>query len=221
MKYHYPLNVKGQISSDYHTRNPEYQKKTGIRHHGIDIVPKTATEAKKGIVVATVAGKIVSTKVDRYGGWYVGLEGDDKRFHYFWHVKKFLVKEGQRVVAGQPIAVPGKTGWVSTVRAWLLHYEFRKSGAYGSDMDPLKVLAGAAVTGITTGAGTAKKKRKYITVERGDGMSQLAKRAGFKDYARSYRWTRVAKLNGYKNWQGMQSALETGKIPVGRKVIYY
>lgn len=52
---------------------------------------------------------------------------------------------------------------------------------------------------------------KVITVRAGEGLSAIAKRAGFKDYASESRWAAIAKLNGSSNWRVFNARLYPGQ----------
>ena len=59
----------------------------------------------------------------------------------------------------------------------------------------------------------AKKKTspRTITVQKGDGLSNIAKRAGYKDFGSASRWLAIAKLNGSSNWQTFNKNLKPGQ----------
>lgn len=53
-----------------------------------------------------------------------------------------------------------------------------------------------------------KKQPVYLRVRSGEGLSGLAKRAGYKDYSKPARWTAIAKLNGSGDWRRYNSKLQ-------------
>lgn len=60
-------------------------------------------------------------------------------------------------------------------------------------------------------------KPRIIKVRRNEGLSHVARRAGFKDWARKSRWQTISKLNGRKNWSNFNKSLKPGqKVRVRR-----
>lgn len=57
----------------------------------------------------------------------------------------------------------------------------------------------------------ATPKTQTLTVRKNEGISHLARRAGYQDYAQSKRWAAIAKLNGSNNWSGFNKALKVGQ----------
>ncbi len=92
-------------------------------HRGIDLV------GTEDVVVAVAGGvvkrsHIVLDYTNRTWEWgnYVSILGDDGHTVYYCHLAKRLVKEGQRVIAGEPIGIQGDTGYSFGVH---LHLEVR------------------------------------------------------------------------------------------------
>lgn len=50
--------------------------------------------------------------------------------------------------------------------------------------------------------------RKYVTVQRGWGLSNIARAGGYKDFASTKRWAEIARLNGSYNWQVFNNGLK-------------
>jgi murein DD-endopeptidase MepM/ murein hydrolase activator NlpD len=116
----------------------------GIRFHsGIDI------PAAAGTPVAAAKGGRVAYADFLPGGWglLVSIDHGSGVRTLYAHLSRIDVKVGQRVEAGQPIAVVGATGHSTGPH---LHFEVRLRGAA---VDPLKALEVRA-TGPTTGSRT-------------------------------------------------------------------
>lgn len=116
--------------------DPSYEKKFGMPHHAIDL------PAKQGTIVAAAADGVVvnvsdqgmgfNSLVIRHAGGYSTLYG---------HVETFLVSEGQRVRAGDPVALsggtPGTPGAGLMTTGPHLHFALYKDGEAA---DPLLFL---------------------------------------------------------------------------------
>nr|WP_256260895.1 peptidoglycan DD-metalloendopeptidase family protein [Shewanella sp. NIFS-20-20] len=89
-------------------------------HNGTDFATPTGTQ-----VIAPGDG-IVSLVTDhRFAGKYIVIDhGNQYRTRYL-HLSKSLVRKGQRVTRGQPIALTGNTGRTTGPH---LHYEFHING---------------------------------------------------------------------------------------------
>lgn len=110
--YRYPF--KGYITSRYGIRN-------GRRHTGIDIALKTGDT-----IYSTFNGKVRYSKATENGyGSLVVIRHDNGLETYHAHLSKRLVEAGERVVAGQPIALGGSSGRSSGPH---LHFECRYMG---------------------------------------------------------------------------------------------
>jgi murein DD-endopeptidase MepM/ murein hydrolase activator NlpD len=97
--------AKGIISGVYGSRRV-YNGKPGRPHFGVDIAAPQGS-----IVSAPVAGKVLLTHDNMYfsGGTLIVDHGHGVT-STFIHLHKILVKEGDRVAQGQPIAEIGTTG---------------------------------------------------------------------------------------------------------------
>lgn len=116
------LPVKGVVSAEFGIRN-------GRPHKGIDI----ATEAGEPIYAA-MAGKVVFNGLQRGYGNVVILEHADFVMTVYAHNETNLVRLGEKVSKGQPIATVGQTG---TATGPHLHFEYRVNG---KAIDPRQVL---------------------------------------------------------------------------------
>ena len=104
---------------------------TGERamHEGVDIVAPTGTKIR-----AAAAGVVVSTeRHPQYGNLVEIDHGKDLTTRYA-HSSRILVKVGQLVKRGQPVAEVGTTGRSTGPH---LHFEVRRDG---KPLDPLDFL---------------------------------------------------------------------------------
>ena len=117
---------------------------SGRNHGGLDIDTKG-----NPTVHSTVGGRVKYARVVQKGaagwgntwewGYFVWIVDDSGYSHIFAHCKanSLLVREGQRVTAGQPIAVMGKTGNAAYDRqAEHVHYEVRNPKGVAIDPCP-------------------------------------------------------------------------------------
>ncbi|HKY31719.1 MAG TPA: LysM peptidoglycan-binding domain-containing M23 family metallopeptidase [Candidatus Polarisedimenticolia bacterium] len=113
----------------------------GRRHKGVDI------KSEEGSPVAAAAAGVVQRVEESFGtyGRLVTLDHGGGLVSYYGHNARNLVQPGQRVSAGDVIALVGRSGNASTPH---LHFEVRLRGV---PVDPLKALAGAGEPGRTAG----------------------------------------------------------------------
>ncbi len=104
--------VKGLITNEFDSKN---------RHYGIDIVAKT-NEAIK----ATLAGTVVYADWTLEKGYVIGIQHAGNFFSLYKHNSALLKKEGDLVKAGEPIAIIGQSGELSTGPH--LHFELWFNG---------------------------------------------------------------------------------------------
>ncbi len=98
-----------------------YRAKFGRMHKGIDFGCPVGDTIR-----STFTGRVRITKFERGGyGFYVIVRHDNGLETVYGHLSKFLVKEGQYVKAGEPIALSGNTGRSTGPH---LHYETRFMG---------------------------------------------------------------------------------------------
>jgi len=117
--------LRGRVTSNFGPRGK------GRRHEGLDI------DGEKGeLIRAAASGRIIRAEKDgRYGKMLLIDHGQGLRTRYA-HASKLLVKRGDRVKRGQPVAQVGKTGNASGTH---LHFEALKRGR---PIDPLPLLKG-------------------------------------------------------------------------------
>jgi murein DD-endopeptidase MepM/ murein hydrolase activator NlpD len=118
------LPTHGTVTSEFGMRN-------GRPHKGIDIA------ADKGDpIYAALKGKVVYSGTQRGYGNVIILEHDDYVMTVYAHNEANLVRLGETVSKGQPIASLGQTG---TATGPHLHFEYRIKG---KAINPRKVLPG-------------------------------------------------------------------------------
>lgn len=121
--------TSGFLSSTYsrHRRHPMFNE---VRpHYGIDI------SARRGNpIVATAAGRITEAGWKSGHGNYVEIDHGHNLVSTYSHCSRILVKAGQQVKRGDPIALVGSTGFSVAPH---VHYEVHEKG---SPVDPLKYI---------------------------------------------------------------------------------
>ncbi len=116
------LPVKGTVTSEFGLRN-------GKPHKGIDIAAKIGTP-----IHAALAGKVVYEGVQKGYGNVIILEHKGSIMTVYAHNESNLVRLGDTVTKGQPIATLGNTGHSTGAH---LHFEYRIKG---KAVNPRKVL---------------------------------------------------------------------------------
>lgn len=116
MSYAMPCPHYATINSKY-----GYRKTFGRMHKGIDLKAQMGDTIKSAF-----NGQVRLTKFDRSGyGFYVVVRHYNNTETLYAHLSKFLVKPGQYVKVGQPIALSGNTGRSTGPH---LHFEVRYMG---------------------------------------------------------------------------------------------
>ncbi|WP_457554215.1 peptidoglycan DD-metalloendopeptidase family protein [Desulfobacula sp.] len=120
--------VKGWITSKFGYRSSPF---TGQKefHPGIDISNKSGTK-----IFATANGKISYAGRKMYFGNFVVIDHGHGRVTRYGHLKKLLVKRGQKVKRGDVIALMGNTGKSTGPH---VHYEVRING---TPVNPLNFI---------------------------------------------------------------------------------
>jgi len=106
-------------------------------HTGIDFAVPVGTPVR-----SIGAGEVVQTG---WGGDYgniVTVRMADGHYVLFAHLSKISVSNGEKVSARELLGYSGNTGRSSGPH---LHFEVRRSAAYGSDVDPVSYLASKGV----------------------------------------------------------------------------
>lgn len=120
--------VDGYITSKFGYRTSPFTGKRTF-HSGLDISNKSGTE-----IIATADGKVSYAARKMYFGNLVIIDHGYGRVTKYGHLKKILVKPGQRVKRGEVIALLGNTGQSTGPH---VHYEVRISG---TPVNPLKYI---------------------------------------------------------------------------------
>lgn len=95
----------GKVTSNYGIRQSPFSKETE-NHYGTDIAADKGTE-----ILAVKEGKVSFVGYDSNGyGNYLKIEHTDSLQTLYGHCSEILVKEGDYVLAGQPVATVGSTG---------------------------------------------------------------------------------------------------------------
>jgi len=118
------LPIKGKIISKFGLRN-------GRPHKGIDISAPLGSPIK-----AVLDGKVVFAGIQRGYGNVIVLEHKNSVMTVYAHNESNLVRLGDKVTKGQPIATLGQSGNAFGPH---LHFEYRIKG---KAIDPLTVLKG-------------------------------------------------------------------------------
>ncbi len=119
--YRYP--IKGRITSRYGLRRK-------VNHNGIDIALKVGDT-----ICSTFDGVVRFSKATDTGyGTLIIVRHDNGLETYHGHLSKRLVEAGDRVVAGQPIALGGNSGRSTGPH---LHFECRYMG---QSFDPERII---------------------------------------------------------------------------------
>lgn len=112
--------VPGQCTSGYGPRDGEF-------HHGLDIAAPIGTP----IVAASSGHVLASGPADGYGLW-IKIEHEGRITTTYGHNNRNIVRTGQHVQAGQPIAEIGNRGQSTGPH---LHFEI---AVRGQPVDPVK-----------------------------------------------------------------------------------
>lgn len=125
-----PLGVPapGVITSKFGRRQDPINKQAGF-HDGVDIRGKYGSEIK-----ATAEGLVYEQGYDQGYGWFVIMDHDLGFRTMVGHMKKILVKKGERVQRGQVVGLLGNSGRSTGPH---VHYEIRH---FGRLVDPIKFM---------------------------------------------------------------------------------
>jgi hypothetical protein len=184
-----PLDLsKYQITARFNDYNLGLWPLTGGYHRALDIA------APKGTPIHAIkTGKVIysGTNDDGQG---VKIIHDDGKVSVYWHTDTNFVKVGDIVEEGQEIATVGNTG---QAKGYHLHFAIEDSS--GVLYDPEIYLKQSE-----------QPDNDFVTVQKGWGISYVAKAAGYEDFASESRWDYIARLNGYPSWH--QLFLHPGDI---------
>ena len=119
------------VSSPFGLRMDPMDKRRRRMHSGLDL------RAHYEPVFSMLPGTVTNASYSIKGGYYVTIDHGFFVCSYL-HLSKILVSAGQRVSAGQPIAVSGNTGRNTTGPH--LHISCRWGDAKGKYFDPTLIL---------------------------------------------------------------------------------
>ncbi|GDY29649.1 M23 family metallopeptidase [Gandjariella thermophila] len=111
--------------------------RSGGFHYGIDIANRMGTPE----VAVANAVVIQAGPASGFGLW-VRLRLDDGTVVVYGHMDRILVRQGQRVAAGQQIATMGMRGQATGPH---LHFEVWVNGSQGNKINPLPWLAARGI----------------------------------------------------------------------------
>ncbi|MGP1954443.1 MAG: peptidoglycan DD-metalloendopeptidase family protein, partial [Arsenophonus sp. NC-QC1-MAG3] len=111
----YPTAKTFRISSPFSLRriNPVTGRSTP--HHGVDFSMPIGTP-----ILAVSDGEVIMAKYSRAAGNFITIRHGSQYSTRYMHLRKLLVKPGQRVKRGERIALSGNTGRTTGSH---LHYE--------------------------------------------------------------------------------------------------
>jgi len=192
---HHCCPFVGKVISPFGSRG-------GRRHTGSDIKLQQGDTVK-----AALTGVVKMAKNYSGYGKLVIISHADGYETYYSHLSKMLVKEGESVIAAQPIGLGGRTGRATTNH---LHFEVRRHGAPQNPERYFDFASGSLKKNIVVGArelvfGSHDKKHtagamaaqgrqtsdstlttvdvscndpQYVRVQKGDTLYSLGKRHG-------------------------------------------
>lgn len=184
------------ITSDFndHVRNG--------RPGGVDF-------AKQGLVPLTFleGGKAVY-KIDQYGGNFVDVTNGNRMWRYAHMRNPWPIGKIKNVKAGEFMGYMGSTGWSTGQH---VHIELWVNG---KRIDPLPEIKRIESGKINLDIKTSNMET--ITVQKGWGLSHVAREAGYSDWSTQSAWERIYNLNqghrGSANWQQLNARMGTGDI---------
>lgn len=124
--------MPNRISSEFGYRTHPVTGKKGTFHSGVDIPICTGSR-----VNALANGTVIAVGYENGGGNYVKVRYDNGLESFACHLKNATVKVGQRVEAGQQVAVSDNTGAYTTGAH--LHLAIKKNGEYINPRSVIKL----------------------------------------------------------------------------------
>ena len=194
VKGYCPPSVK-HVTSDWGFRKWKF-------HYGIDL------KVHRGDTVrCAFDGTVRITRRDRGYGYFVVVRHDNGLETLYGHLNKILVKNDQKIKAGQAVGMGGNTGRST---GYHLHLEFRYLGNPINPNDIVnfethEVHKPVLVLNAQTFAYKQEiDKIRYWTVRKGDTLGRIAYRTGVSV-------NKLCKLNGIT---------KTTVLRIGRKIRY-
>ena len=127
--------------------NPQIYKQFGLKgHDGLDYRTRFVdSPLGRRYVTAAADGVVEIVRADAAGyGTHIRLRHQDGSMTIYGHLTKSYVSKGDKVVAGQRIALSGNTGFSTAPH---LHFEYRPAGwekntnnGYAGAVDPLPFI---------------------------------------------------------------------------------
>jgi murein DD-endopeptidase MepM/ murein hydrolase activator NlpD len=117
------------LSGGYVTRGSGGESRYQGPHPGVDVAVPVGTEIR-----AAGGGLVVEAGENPEYGKFVRVQHSDQYETLYGHTSSLLVRTGDRVTSGQPIAYSGNTGRSTGPH---LHFEVRRAG---KAVDPLQII---------------------------------------------------------------------------------
>ena len=141
----FPIENKAGLSSNYGSRIDPFTHLLSY-HSGVDFSAPAGTT-----IYASGDGKIIQTDFDRGNGQFIVIEHAQGFTSKYAHISRFLIRQGEQVKRGQPIAQVGSTGRSTSSH---LHYEI----AYKNT--PLNPMEALSQKPAQVASGTSESKTK-------------------------------------------------------------
>lgn len=119
------------VTSPFGTRRDPMNRQNRRMHNGLDL------KARYEMVYSMLPGVVTAASYSKNGGYYVTVNHGVCACSYL-HLSKVLVNKGQRIMAGQIIAVSGNTGKRTTGPH--LHISCRWGDEKGKFFNPMLIL---------------------------------------------------------------------------------
>jgi len=118
---HFFTPVQGMITNSFNAKD---------KHFGTDIV-----SGDNNVVVAALEGTVTMADWTLKTGWIIQIQHDNNLLTVYKHNAELLKEEGDHVNAGEPVAIIGNSGELTTGPH--LHFELWRDG---TPMDPEKYI---------------------------------------------------------------------------------
>ena len=153
-----PVAGKSEYSNSFRVKRTN--NTSGI-HGAIDVYADKGTP-----IVAPVAGKVLSTKQSKVGGYTARILGDDGVVYYFAHMDgAAVVGAGQRVQAGHHVGYVGNSG---NARGTTPHLHLKMSRG-GAMVNPYSYLQQSSTVGLA--ASTRSDDADVLAMPQQSGMA--------------------------------------------------
>ncbi|WP_327359450.1 M23 family metallopeptidase [Streptomyces sp. NBC_01304] len=123
-----------RLSAPYSSAGPHWKR----RHTGQDFAVAVGT-----VVRAVGAGTVISASCGDGFGHQMLIQHADGYYSHYAHLSMLHARAGERVAAGQPIALSGNSGNSTGPH---LHFEIRITPYLGSGIDPIPWLRHHGIT---------------------------------------------------------------------------